>query len=153
MTQRKPLVCVNGEIEQLQTGDSIMQEEDASLTADATLVAGQIVYTSAADHVNKAKADASGTAIVLGLANAAIASGAAGPVQTGGIITLTTAQWDVVAGTTGGLVFNTPYFLSATTPGLMSATAPSAVGQFVVELGVAISTTEFQIGVKKRVLL
>ena len=153
MTQRKPLVIVAGEIEQLQSGDSIAQEEDIQLTADATLIAGQIVYMSAADHVNKAKADAGGTAIVLGLATAAIVSGAVGGVQTGSILTLTTGQWDAAFGTTGGLVFNTRYYLSPTTAGLATATAPTTVGQYVVELGVALSTTELQIAVKQRILL
>ena len=37
----------------------------------------------------------------------------------------TTAQWDAVAGTTGGLAFGANYFLSAGTAGLLTATAPT----------------------------
>lgn len=153
MTQRKPLVIVNGEIQQLQSGDSIAQEEDAQFTADAAMIAGQVVYMTAADHIGKAKADAAGTAQPIGLCNSAISNGAVGPVQTGGIITLTTTQWDAVFGTTGGLAFNAPYFLSAGTAGIGTATPPSTVGQYVIQLGVALSTTEFQINIQQRVLL
>lgn len=153
MAQRKPLVLNSGEIQQLQAGDSIQQEEDLNLTADAVLIAGNVVYASAADHVTLAKADAAGTSKVLGMTNAAIASGAVGPVQTGGVITLTTTQWDAAFGTTGGLTFNTKYYLSDATAGLGTVTAPSTVGHYVVELGVAISTTEFQLAPKMRILL
>lgn len=153
MTLRKPLVLVGGEIQQLQSGDTIAQEEDAQFTADAAMIAGQVVYMSAADHVNKAKADAAGTSNPVGLCMTAISNGAVGPVQAGGIITLTTAEWDAVFGTTGGLTFNTPYFLSAATAGLGTATAPSTVGQYVVQIGIGLSSTELEINFQKRILL
>lgn len=145
MTIRKPLVMNAGQIEQLQSGDTLQEVEQLQLTADAVLIAGQVLYASAADHVNKARANAAGTSLFLGLAIAAISNGAVGGVQTEGVLTLTTGEWDAAFGTTGGLTFNTMYYMSAATAGLGTATAPSTVGQFVVPIGLAISTTELQI--------
>jgi hypothetical protein len=147
MTLRKPLVLDgSGRIQQLQSGDTlnavVAENNTVTQTADATLIAGQVVYSSAADHINKAKADAAGTVRAIGLVTAAITSGATGSVQTSGIVVLTTGQWDAVAGTTGGLTYNTPYYLSAATAGLLTPTPPNTAGQFVKEVGLAISTTE-----------
>lgn len=157
MAARSPLVLVSGEIQQLQSGDTlsapVTQTTVVSQTVDATMIPGNVVYSTTADHVAKAQANASGTSKPLGFAAAAITSGAAGNIQTDGILALTTAQWDAVAGTTGGLTVGSTYFLSAATAGLMSATAPSTVGQYVVELGMAISTTELNIRIQPRILL
>lgn len=157
MTARKPLVLVSGRVQQLQSGDSlnatVTENNTVTQTADSTLIAGQVCYSSAADHINKAKADAAGTVKALGLASAAITSGATGSLQTSGIVTLTTGEWDAAAGTTGGLTFNTPYYLSAATAGLLTSTAPSVAGQYVKEIGIGISTTELLITTPPEILL
>jgi hypothetical protein len=152
---------VAGQLEQLQSGDTIsvpsvtggntiQQTNDES----GSIVVGTIVYNDAADGVKKAKADASGTKSAVGLvASASIAAGASGSIQTDGVISLTTAQWDAVFGTTGGLAFGARYFLSAATAGLGTATAPSTVGQYVVEVGQALSTTELKINIHQSILL
>lgn len=153
MTARIPLVLNAGEIQQLQSGDYIQAETDLQQTADATLIAGQVVYSTAADHIGKAQANAGASALVIGLARAPITNGAVGPVVCEGILTLTTAQWDAVFSTTGGLTFGTSYYLSAATAGLGTVTPPSTVGQYVVEIGVAVSTTELNVRIQKRILL
>lgn len=157
MALRKPLVLgADGRPQQLQSGDTLSAGSEVSQvnqTADAALVAGNVVYSSAADHVNKAQANASGTTLALGLATAAISSSASGQIQTDGILSLTTTQWDAVAGTTGGLTFGTTYYLDPTTAGKITATCPTTVGQYVVIVGVAISTTELRIGIREPVLL
>ena len=157
MAARKPLVLVNGRRQQLQAGDtlaaSVTENNTLTLTADATLIAGQVVYPSAADHVNKAKADAAGTVDAVGLAAAAVASSATGAIQTSGVVTLSTAEWDALAGTSGGLTFKTRYYLSAATAGLLTATPPSSVGQYVKEIGIAMSTTELLITLMDETLL
>lgn len=157
MALRKPLVIVSGLIRQIDAADSLdasVAEVDViSLTSDAIFVAGQIVYASAADHADKARANAVGTSKVIGFAKTAIGSGAAVNVQTNGVLALTTTEWDAIMGTSGGLTFNTFYFLSAATAGLGTATAPSTVGQTVVLLGVALSTTELLIGIEPYILL
>lgn len=161
MALRKPLVVnAAGEIATLPAGDTlnvpttgvntIAQTNDEA----APIVIGAPVYNDAADGVKKAKADAAGTSKVMGLvADISITNAVAGNIATDGVLTATTGQWDAVFGTTGGLIFGTIYFLSAGTSGLGTGTAPSASGQYVARLGIALSTTELLIQIRDRILL
>lgn len=161
MASRKPLVQVGGQIQQLQAGDTLSITEfggtrNISLTNDnaGSIVCGTPVYITAADHCDKAKADASGTINAVGLvADTSIATSVAGNVAVDGVLALTTTQWDAVFGTTGGLAYNTDYFLSDATAGDGTVTAPSTVGHYVVKLGRAISTTELKITIGSAILL
>jgi len=161
MAIRQPLVIVNGLIQQLQSGDTMnAPQAGGDIVSQTNDEAGSIVictpvYNDVNDGVKKAKADAAGTASVIGLMQSVTtATTVAGNVMTSGILTATTGQWDAVFGTTGGLTKGTRYFLSPTTAGLGTATAPSTVGQLVVPLGVAISTTELKLdGVYSPILL
>lgn len=160
MALRKPLVMNSGQIEQLQSGDTldaIVAEVDVvSLTNNnaSPIVIGNAVYTDAASGVDLAKADASGTIEVLGLvADTSIAAAASGTIQTDGILSATTGQWDAIAGTTGGLTAGAIYYLSAATAGELTETAPSTGGQYVVRVGKAISTTEMEISISQPIKL
>lgn len=157
MATKKPLVLgSNGRPQQLQSGDTlglVGETGQVTQTANATLIAGNVVYTTTNDHVDKALADASGTTYAIGLAAAAISSAASGVIQVNGILALTTGEWDAVAGTTGGLTAGTTYFLSPDTAGLLTATCPTTVGDYVVIIGKAISTTELLITVSEPILL
>jgi hypothetical protein len=152
MAIRKPLVLNGGQIEQLQAGDVldavVAQSDSVGVTNGnaSPIVIGAPVYIKAADQVDLAKADAQGTVQVLGLIkDASIASSAAGNAQTGGVLSATTAQWDAITGDVGGLTANAIYWLSASTAGKLTRTAPTTVGQFVVRVGIALSTTELKI--------
>ena len=160
MAARKPLVLVAGQIQQLQSGDTL----DASTTEvdvismtnkeASPVVIGAPVYVSGAGQVKKAKADAIGTAKVLGLMTPASTNAdAAGNVQTNGVLVATTTQWDAVAGTTGGLTAGATYYLSKDTAGLLTETAPTAVGELVTKVGEALSTTELMINPEPPILL
>ena len=69
------------------------------------IVIGSAVYAPSAGNVNLARANAIGTSDVVGLvADASITNGTTGNIQTTGIITATTTQWDaVVTGESGAL--------------------------------------------------
>lgn len=156
MAIKKPLVITAGQIQQLQSGDYINTEEIPQYTngESSPIVIGTPVYVSSADTVKKAKADAVGTKDVIGLVyDASITNGVAGGVILNNVLTATTTQWDAVAGTTGGLTAGTTYFLSPATAGLLTETAPTAVGQYVVPVGIGLSTTEMKIVIKTIVLL
>lgn len=160
MALRKPLVINAGQIEQIQSGDTldaIVAEVDVvSLTNNnaSPIVIGAPVYTDVANGVDLAQADASGTTEVLGLvADVSISAAASGSIQTDGILSATTTQWDAVAGTTGGLTPGAIYYLSASTAGLTAETAPSSVSEFVVRVGKAISTTEMEISISQPIKL
>ena len=151
MAARKPIVLIGGQPQELPTGDTLaagVSEVDVIARTNANagaLVKGTPVYSSAAGSMDKAAASAVGTKRVLGLvADTSVAAAASGFVQTDGILTASTAEWDAVAGTTGGLVAGTIYFLSATA-GLITATPPATAGQYVCEVGMALSTTELEI--------
>lgn len=159
MALRKPLVLNAGQVQQLQSTDTLDAPQSGGdvivLTNNnaGTLAPGTPVYSVANDAVDKAKADAVGTTKCIGLVAASITAAASGPVMIGGICTLTTGQWDTAFGTSGGLTKDTLYYLSAATAGLGTSTAPTTVGQYVVELGIAISTTELKIKVRQFILL
>ena len=162
MATRIPLVIgSNGLPQQLQASDSISTptsqtsvRQQLNGEASTAVVAGMAVYVSAAGTVKRAQANAASTAQVAFLAyDASTAAAASGNMADKGVLTLTTAQWDAVAGTTGGLTFATNYFLSATTAGMLTATAPTTVGQLNVLIGEALSTTDMLLILAPPILL
>ena len=73
-----------------------------------------------------------------------------------GVLVGTTAQWDaVVTGQTGGLTFNSLYFLDPTSPGKLTTTPPTTAGsgQCNVLVGRAMSTTELALNIRDPILL
>lgn len=159
MAIKKPLVLNNGQIAQLQPGDSLdIQAEAVNLiNGEATaIVIGAPVYSDAAGSVKKAQANAAGTKDVIGLVGQApsIANGAPGAITLDGVLSATTAQWDaVVSGASGGLVFKQRYWLDPATAGKLVTAAPATVGQYVLEVGIALSTTEMKINILAPILL
>lgn len=118
------------------------------------IVIGTPVYVSAAGSVDKAMADAAATKDVVGLVvDTSIASSATGDIQTGGLLTATTGQWDAVTGDTGGLTAGTQYFVDPDTAGRLTDPAPNTAGDFVVPVGIALSTTEMIIAIHQTVKL
>jgi hypothetical protein len=114
-----------------------------SVTAAANIAARDVVYVSAAGTVNLARADALATSKAFGIAPAAIASAATGTVLTVGIVTST--GW--------GLTANTIYYLSPTVAGGITATAPSTPGQYIVPVGLALSSTQLMFNPQSSILL
>lgn len=160
MASRKPLVIASGQIQQLQSGDTldaVVTEVDVvSLTNNnvGAIVIGMPVYSDDANDVDKAQADAVATVEVVGLVqDVSIAAAASGFIQTDGVLTATTTQWDAVAGTTGGLTAGSIYYLDETTAGNLTETAPTTTGQFVLRVGKALSTTEMEISVSQPIKL
>jgi hypothetical protein len=153
MALRIPLVIVNGQIEQLQAGDTLSAPQSGGqqivLTNDeaTAVVIGAPVYSDANDGFKKAQANAASTKEVIGLVSQSpsIASAATGTVIVSGVMTATTAQWDAVTGGTGGLLFGQKYYLDPATAGMMTTTAPTTIGQYVSSIGVALSTTELEV--------
>ena len=152
MALRKPLVLVSGQIQQLQSADTLDAVQSGGVSVNQTnneagaIVIGTPVYNDVANGVKKGRADASGTTKIVGLVrDVSISAAASGAIQTDGILTATTGQWDAVMGTTGGLTVGVRYYLSAVTAGLGTATAPTTVGQYVVELGIAMSTVDLKV--------
>lgn len=161
MALRKPLVINAGQVQQLQSGDTLDAPQAGGdqvvLTNDeaSPVVIGAPIYIDAVDGFKKAQANASGTKDVKGLVakSPSITNATSGAVQTSGVLVATTTQWDAVTGQSGGLTFNTRYYLDPSTSGKLTITGPTTVGQYVAEVGLAISTTELDISIKSPVLL
>jgi len=110
----------------------------------STVVIGRAVYSDASGTFKLAQANASTTRLVTGLVlDTSVNNGAAGNIATDGVLTATTAQWDVVTGGSGGLTAGSKYFLSNGTAGGITATAPTT--GYLVYVGKALSTTQLQI--------
>lgn len=148
MATRKALVLVGGQIQQLQSGDTlagpVAENDTVSLTnGDAgSHTIGQAIYISAADTGRLAKADAAASSQVVAFATGTITAGAVGSYQSSGVLS-------GMSGLTAGSV----YYLSDATAGLITATAPSTLGRYVQEVGVALSTTELLIRPHQSILL
>lgn len=123
-------------------------------TSGGTTIPGQPLY-ALANGTGAASADANGsvpTRNIIGLATAGVIATATQVIQKHGDLTLTTAQWDSVVGTTGGLAANTEYYLSDTA-GVITATAPSTSGDAVISIGIAKSATVLNINPQLRKLV
>ncbi len=91
--------------------------------------------------VEAARANAIGTARLVGIAASAASATPPGQrihAQYAGLLTLTTAEWDAIAGTTGGLTPNTTYYLSTATAGKIQSTLPASPN-YVSKVGTALS--------------
>lgn len=150
------VTAAEADIDALQLADTFRPEGNylATNSNAGSIVIGQVVYPPTNTHVDLARANALTTSKSIGLVAAtAIASGAIGMIQTTGILTATTAQWDAVTGGSGGLTVNAIYYLSAATAGRLTTTAPTTAGQWVGQMGLALSATKLKLDIQQTILL
>jgi hypothetical protein len=154
MTVKKPLVITGGQIEQLQSGDTLDMNNTVNRVFNSAATIGQPVYSVSGTNVDLAQANAQGTIRVIGLTlSTAVNAANPGDVLIDGKLTATTTQWDAVTGQSGGLTPGVNYFLNPANPGQLTVTAPSTVGEFVVRVGYALSATEFEIEIGQPIKL
>ena len=162
MALRQPVVVgADGLLQQLQPSDTISVPMNtpslrtvSNAESAAAITFGMAVYASGADAVKRGQANAKSTAKLAGLVyDGTIAAGASGNIAQSGVMVGTTAQWDAVAGTAGGLSFGAYYFLDPTTAGKITATPPTTAGQVNVLVGLALSTTELELELLPPILL
>ncbi|MDR2221020.1 MAG: hypothetical protein LBE24_10665 [Methylobacillus sp.] len=161
MAVRNPLVIINGQVQELPSSDTMpggtsSESYVVKLTngESGNVARGTPVYISSADTVKKAQANASATRIVAGLvADASIAGAAVGSVQTDGVITAATAEWDAVTGQSGGLTPGARYFLDAEAAGQITTDAPTDAGDYVHLIGLALSATDMDLEIDKAGIL
>jgi len=111
--------------------------------AGGTATIGQPVYITGADQFTIAKAVGTPYDRVVGLVStASITSGNSGSVQTTGVLTATTTQWTAITDGSTGLTSGSVFYLSPTTAGNITSTAPAVDS---VRVGIALSTTDFEI--------
>lgn len=153
MAIRRPLVVITGEVQELPLADNLPDDSQLlSRTFTSTVLPGEPVYVDGAGSVDQAQADALGTSDVLGIAPAAVTAAQPGNVVTDGVVTLTTGEWDAVAGTTGGLSPGAKYFLDPAVAGRVEEGSSAAATEYVVEIGEGLSTTEMHVRPRRRIL-
>lgn len=103
---------------------------------------------SALPGVFGAGASADDTPFAIGLLTNVGVPGNHALTQTSGPMELSTAEWDALTGDSGGLEQGSPYYLGSQSGPQLRKTPLAGAGTFTVQLGIAISATEFfvQIG-------
>lgn len=158
MAIKQPLVLsAIGEIEQLQLGDTVetnVLDTQSFLAVNSDIAAlpqGSPVYINVDGGIRAADASSVITAGVIGVVqDTLIATAVLGRVLTDG--TLTVADWTAIAGT-ATLTVGGVYFLDATTPGMISLTAPSDAGDSLVRIGTAVNGTTLELSVGRPIKL
>lgn len=90
--------------------------------------------------------------IVIGLLlEDSLEQGVSGRIQSDLIFTTTTNMWDSATGMAGGLSPNQLYFLTST--GAITPYPPTAQGQYVVSVGIALDSTSLKLGNDRAILL
>ena len=113
---------------------------------------GEPVYTDSSGNQEPAKGDSISTSFVAGIISSfpTLADPTA-PflVQPSGVLELTAAEWDAVAGTSGGLTIGAQYYISQTTAGHLITAPSSTPGLVTTQVGQALTRTKMliQIGV------
>ena len=132
------------------SGEGLVTE--AENTNAGSISKCRVVYISGVEEVDLARANNTTTAKAFGLvADNSISASVSGNIQISGILEATTGQWDTVTGQSGGLTSGAIYYLSSATAGAMTTTAP--VSGFIVELGKALSTTKFDLTIRRPIRL
>ena len=140
----------------ISTGTTLTMQ-DAPVSGDITLTNGNVgslvpgtpVYeTAVASTVDKARANAIATCHVVGLSVGTITASGTGVIRSAGVLTLSTAEWDAVTGGTGGLTIGSRYYLDPATAGKLTLAPTDSTGNFMVEVGKALSTVGLLVAVR-----
>lgn len=111
--------------------------------ADSALSFGEVVYWASSGHVDLARADAESTSFIAGMVIKQASVNGGTRFLTSGVVE--NVAWSLTAGDT--------YFLSPTVAGAITRFVPTVSGQYVVELGRALTTTQLQFRPQRRILL
>ncbi len=129
---------------------TIPEADYLSAEADSTVKIGYAVYLKSSGHLDPAKADAQSTSGIIGVSISDAMAGALCKYLSEGKVTR--SDWTEVAGA-ALLTPGVTYYLSPTTAGQITSTAPTTTGQSVAAIGRATSTTELDIEIGTPVLL
>jgi hypothetical protein len=115
---------------------------------------GQPVYSLEGYSVDLAVATNIDKKDLIGIisSDSILSGGGLGNILFSGKLTGTTQQWDAVTSMIGGLVPNKKYFLDINT-GLLTINVPTDIGQFICQVGRAISTTELIIKIEQPITI
>lgn len=154
MTLREPLVIINGQIQQLPSGDTINGAGpggtfdgafDGTNNEASPITLGQPVFIDAADSVKLLSANSANSTKYAGLvADASIGASNTGNIAYTGEVTGNSAQWTAITGS-GTLTAGSTYYVSDAATGNLTSTAPTGTGNYVIPVGIAINTTTLKL--------
>jgi hypothetical protein len=132
-------------IEEIQVPQVSLENEDV-----VAIEKCQVVYSDVDGKINRARAHSLITAKAIGFASSNIDIGASGFIRVDGVLDADQPLWNAVIeeGSVVGLSPGTIYYLSAITPGFITAVAPSDPGLYVVAIGRALTSTIMKIEVE-----
>ena len=151
--QYKPLVIVSGQVRELESSESlnatVTAKEIIRLTADSNYTAsvGEAVYIDGQGKAQPAKADAAASTYPVGFVRGA-ADG--GTIAAGEILDI---QTDGQAEGFSNLTAGQKLYLSPSSAGDVTATAPNTANQYVVPVGRAISATDILVEIGEPIKL
>lgn len=130
-------------------GDSGGDARDLEAIAGENGLPGQIVYADNAGVWKLARSDAIATArgygfLLIGMTTFSLAS-----AINAGQVEATTTEWDTVTGQSGGLTAGAQYFLSRTTAGNITTTAPPPGVGLRLIVGKAITSTRMAVELRE----
>ena len=118
------------------------------------LYIGTPVQSTGIGTVARADANSASTSDIVGLTlDLEIGLGQSGRIQTSGIIQATAGQWDAITEQVGGLTEGAAYYLNVAPSGRLTTVPPSTTGQYVVTVGIALSSTLMFINTQASILL
>ncbi len=114
------------------------------------LTIGMPVYITTPGNVARAKAISNSQAYMFGLVDdISVPISSLVTITQDGIHAATTAQWDAVTGSVGGLVEGAIYYLGISNAALLTTVAPSISGQYVVKIGIAINSMQMLVNIEQ----
>lgn len=140
-------------VDNLQSGNQTFTKTNGE---SYPLIKGMAVYITEVDEANcrAAVATAAVSSRVLGLiADAAVAPGAVASISSKGMLEKPTTDWDIITGEVGGLRPSHDYFLRAGYAGGITSVPPTAVNNFVVKIGKAVSPTVLDVNIEQPIEL
>lgn len=132
----------------VSTGTS--QFTQSAETDEATVVGNAVYVKPSNGHVALSQANAQPAAQCAGLAIEAKAPTLAVLFVSQGKVSI--ADWTAIIGA-ASLAAGAAYYVDPSTPGLLTATPPSGIGEFVVRIGRAMSSTLMDVNVEPPMLL
>jgi len=120
--------------------------------AAATMNSGFAVYLTNSGKVDKARANAASTSFVAGLSQVTVNQGGGCQYKMEGLLELN--DWsNATENGASTLSAGAFYYVSSTSPGKITTTAPTGAGNFVVQVGFAQSTTKLNLQIQPPIKL
>jgi hypothetical protein len=159
VSQSLQIALINTEISEVASEITLLNDRVSEVEAeepeylaitDSTVSSGQAVYMKSTGHIDLAVASSTPQTRVIGFSSSGVASGQQVEYNTDGRLSL--SDWTAASGSTS-LAPGAFYYLSNSSPGMITTSAPTSAGSYVVQVGIAVSSSTLDIEIKQSILL